>query len=84
MKKLLYFSASWCGPCKALSPIIDKVAKEMGISLQKIDVDENADQAANFKIRSIPTVILFEDDTPIDQFVGVQKEQKIRDFIKRD
>ena len=84
MKKLLYFLAPWCGPCKALSPIIDKVAKELNIGIQKINIDKHTEQAVQFQIRSIPTVILFEDGSPVDQFVGVQKEQKIRDFIKRE
>lgn len=85
-KFLLQFSAVWCGPCTALSPVIAKVADSLNVGLQKIDIDneDNKDIVSQFKIRSIPTVILFEDGIPVDQFIGMQNEQKIRNFINRE
>jgi len=83
-KFLLQFSALWCGPCTALTPVLKKIATELDVGLEKIDIDEHAKQASQFQIRSIPTVILFEDGKPVDQFVGAKNEQAIRDFIRRD
>jgi len=82
-KFLLQFSALWCGPCTALTPVISKVAEELSVPLSKVDIEENAELAVQYQVRSIPTVILFEDGNPVDQFVGMIGEQKIRDFITR-
>ena len=59
---LVDFHASWCGPCKTMSPIIDQLKKKMGskIRVLKIDVDKNQEAAGKFKIRSVPTFILFK------------------------
>lgn len=86
MKKLLQFSAPWCQPCNVLSPILEKIAKELEIELEKLNIDENENKeiASKYQIRAIPTVILLEDDTPVDQFTRVIPEQKIREFLKRD
>jgi thioredoxin 1 len=86
MKKLLYFSANWCGPCTALSPILQEVAADLEVPLEKIDIDQDADEgllAAKYNIRAIPTVILFENEKPVDQFIGAKNELAIRNFIKR-
>lgn len=59
---LVDFHATWCGPCKALAPTIDQLKKKLGskIRILKIDVDKNQDTAAKFKVRSVPTLILFK------------------------
>ena len=57
MKKLLYFSADWCGPCKQLGPIMEELS-QAGMDVQKINIDTNQEAADGFNIRNIPTVVL--------------------------
>ncbi|MEJ6492565.1 MAG: thioredoxin [Flavobacteriales bacterium] len=59
---LVDFHATWCGPCKAMSPIIDQLKKKMGteVRILKIDVDKNQEVSARFKIKSVPTLMLFK------------------------
>ncbi len=59
--KVLYFTASWCPPCRMIAPIFDKFSKEFtNVKFAKIDIDENSDSAANYGIRSVPTFIFVE------------------------
>ena len=66
------FWAVWCGPCRMLSPIVDEIAEEMAdkVSVAKCNVDEAEEVAANFGIRSIPTLIFFKEGKPVDKLVG--------------
>ena len=83
---LVDFFATWCGPCKMQSPIIDKVKESMGESANviKIDIDNNQRLAALYHVRSVPTLILFKDGEPLWRTVGVQTqdvlETKIREY----
>lgn len=81
---LVDFWAAWCGPCKMLAPVLDHVAARLAGQLRIVKVDTDREQAlaARFGIRSIPTVILFRDGRPVDQFSGVQPASAIEAWLK--
>ena len=74
MKKLLYFSAGWCGPCRQLGPIMEELQSE-GITVQKIDVDSNPEICQAFNVRNVPTVVLTVDDLDRGRKVGLNPKQ---------
>jgi putative thioredoxin len=79
------FWAPWCGPCKTLGPMIEKMVRQAGglVRLVKINIDDNQDLAAQMRIQSIPAVYAFKKGQPVDGFVGAQPETQIRSFIDR-
>jgi putative thioredoxin len=79
------FWATWCGPCKQLGPLIEKVVKEAkgAVRLVKIDVDSNQALAGQLRIQSIPAVYAFFQGRPVDGFVGAQPESQLRQFVQR-
>lgn len=79
------FWAAWCGPCKQLTPLIEKVVRGYSgkVRLVKVNVDENQAVAAQLRVQSLPTVYAFRDGQPIDGFVGAQPESAIKAFVDR-
>ncbi|MBX3689054.1 thioredoxin [Dokdonella sp.] len=77
--------ATWCGPCKTLGPILEKLVDSFNgaLRLAKVDVDKEQGLAAAFGVRSIPTVVLIRDGQPVDGFGGAQPESTIREFLLR-
>ncbi|WP_133647603.1 thioredoxin [Paraburkholderia flava] len=82
---LVDFWAPWCGPCKTLGPMLEKLETEYDGKwrLVKVNVDENQELAAHFGVRSIPHVVAFADGQAVDQFVGVLPEGQLREFLDR-
>jgi putative thioredoxin len=82
---LVDFWAAWCGPCKQLTPLLEKVVRSYGgkVRLVTINVDEHPGIAGQLRIQSLPTVYAFRDGRPLDGFMGVQPETAIRAFIDR-
>lgn len=75
--------ASWCGPCRTLGPVLEKVIDEMGgtVQLAKVDVDANPRVAATFQVSSIPAVFALKDRKVVDRFVGALPEPAVREFV---
>jgi putative thioredoxin len=82
---LVDFWAPWCGPCKAIGPILEKLETQYGgaFKLVKINSDDEQQLAGAFGIRSIPTVVLLKDGQPVDGFMGALPEGKIREFLDK-
>jgi thioredoxin 1 len=82
---LVDFSATWCGPCKMLSPIIDELSKEMEgkAKVYKVDVDKSGDIAQKYNIMGVPTVMFFKDGKAVDKIVGFQPKNMIKDKLEQ-
>ncbi len=80
---LIDFYATWCGPCKMFSPVIDEYSDETkDVSVGKMNVDENKGTAADYGIMSIPTVKLFKDGKVIAEFRGFKSKQQVDEWVK--
>lgn len=77
---LVDFWAPWCGPCKAIAPILDELAEELGDSVQitKVNVDENSALAGKYNVRAIPTLLLFKNGEIADQVVGMTNKSALK------
>ncbi len=83
-KVLVDFYADWCGPCKMMSPVIEKISDEIGdlAKVGKINVDENGSIAQEYNVMSIPTIMVFKNGNPVKTFIGVTDKNEIIDAIK--
>ena len=78
MKQILYFTASWCQPCRMLSPIMESIKGQVNFS--KLDVDVEQDLAVKYKVRSVPTLVLIENGVEKNRLMGVHQSPEILKF----
>lgn len=80
---LLDFSATWCGPCKMLAPIVENVAsKHEGVKVAKLDIDQAPDVANKYRVQSVPTVLIFKGGKEVARQVGLVPEAKLVDLVR--
>ena len=77
------FWAEWCGPCRAIAPVLEELAEasEGRVTLMKVNVDENPDLAVRYGIRSIPTILFFKQGAIVDRVVGVAPKALLQDIV---
>lgn len=82
---LVDFWATWCGPCKMFAPVMEEIAGDElpGVKVGKVDVDQQPDLAGQFKVMSIPTLILFKDGKPATTSVGVKSKKEVMEMIEK-
>jgi thioredoxin 1 len=80
---LVDFWAEWCGPCKAVGPILDELARDYAgkLTVAKVDIDENPVTPNEYAVRGIPTMLLFRDGKLLDQKVGAMPKSALKDWI---
>lgn len=82
-KSVVDFFATWCGPCKMLSPIVDAVSEQYDdISFYKVDIDKEMDIAMKYKIMSVPTLIVFENGEAVGKSIGLISGDELADLLK--
>ena len=81
MKQILYFSATWCGPCKMYAPTINEASNS--VNIQKVDVDQNQQLSQQYNVRSVPTLILVENGVEKARMTGVKSLNEIKNFYNQ-
>ena len=82
---LVDFWAAWCGPCKAIAPILEEIANDYNgkVKIVKVDVDENPETASRFGIRSIPTLMVFKGGEKVDTVMGLQHKADLAALLDK-
>ena len=81
---LVDFWAEWCGPCHAVSPILDRIADERGLKLVKVNIDEEQELSIRYGIQSIPAMVLFKDGEPAAATIGARPKGQIEQLLQLD
>jgi thioredoxin 1 len=82
--RLKDFYADWCGPCKTQDPILEELEEEFGeVEFEKIDVDQDQETANEYSVRSLPTLVVENDDGVVERFVGVTQRDQLEDALKQ-
>jgi thioredoxin 1 len=79
MKKVIRFTASWCKPCEALTEILSHV--ETTVPIEVVDIDENSEIAIEYGVRSVPTMVMVEDNVVLKSIVGIRSKQQLEAWI---
>lgn len=79
---LVDFWAPWCGPCRTLGPVLEQVSEELGLRIVKLNVDENQNVSAKYRVSSIPMMILFKQGSPAKKIVGALPKSQIIEKLK--
>lgn len=74
---LVDFWAEWCGPCRMLTPILEEISNETGLLVGKLNVDENPEKTKEFGVKSIPSMVLFRDGSPVHTVVGAMPKHSL-------
>ena len=82
---LIDFWATWCGPCRAIAPVVEQLAGEYAgkVKVVKVNIDENPKTPTQYDVRSIPTLLMFKDGKVVDQIVGAVPKPKIEELVKK-
>lgn len=82
---LVDFYATWCGPCKMMTPVLEELAEELkdDVTIAKIDVDEESDLASEYRISSIPTLVLLKNGKPVDSAIGYRPTSFLVEMINK-
>ena len=76
MKTIIYFSAKWCGPCRTFKPVMEEISSE-GYSVQFIDVDESYSLQEEYKVTSVPSIVIEENGVVVNRFIGAITKQQL-------
>lgn len=77
------FFATWCGPCRALGPVLDELSEEVDYNIVKVDVDQYQDLAAFYGVRSIPTLVIFKDGKPVETLIGGRSKEQLKEDVEK-
>lgn len=82
MADILYFTAAWCGPCKAFRPVVNEALSETGKSAQILDIDQNTIAVEKYSITSVPTIVVVENGNVLRRHSGVMSKQQLKSFLQ--
>ena len=80
MKRILRFTASWCGPCKSMAMNLETA--NLGLPIEVVDIDIHSDVAAEYGVRSVPTLVLLDENIQIDRIVGTKTVNQLQEWVK--
>ena len=80
---LIDFWAEWCGPCQAMIPVLEELEKSSDVKVGKVNVDNEPDLSAEYRVMSIPTLVLFKDGKAVEQLIGAQPLEALSELVNK-